>query len=54
MRKASSGILAAAALALLAGACDDARTDVSAPDGGIAYGFQLAGDGRNLPSIQLA
>ena len=53
MRKASSGILAAAALALLAGACDDARTDVSAPDGGTAYGFQLAGDGRNLPSIQL-
>lgn len=53
MRRSSSGIVAAAAFALLAGACDDARTDVSAPDGGIAYGFQLAGDGRSVPSIQL-
>jgi hypothetical protein len=53
MRKSASGLVVAAALALLAGACDDARTDVSAPDGGVAYGFQLAGDGRNLPSIQL-
>ena len=43
----------AAAVALIAGACDDARTDVSAPDGGVAYGFQLAADGRNVPSIQL-
>ena len=47
--------LGAAALALLAGtvACEDARTGVDVPDGGVAYGFQLASDGRNLPSIQL-
>jgi hypothetical protein len=38
---------------VVAAGCDDARTDVSAPDAGIAFGFQLAGDGRNLPSIRL-
>lgn len=45
--------LAAAALLLGVGACDDAHTDVGEPDGGIAFGFQLAADGRNLPSVQL-
>lgn len=48
-------MLGAATLALLAGAlaCDDARTGVDVPDGGVAYGFQLASDGRNVPSVQL-
>ena len=42
-----------AAATLFVAACDDAHTDVAAPDGGVAYGFQLAGDGRNVPSIRL-
>ena len=45
--------LALAAAAFLGTACDDAHTDVNAPDGGVAYGFQLTGDGRNLPSVVL-
>jgi hypothetical protein len=52
-RRPSSVALALAAVAFLGAACDDAHTDVNAPDGGVAYGFQLAGDGRNLPSVQL-
>lgn len=45
--------LACGALLLGIGACSDAHTDVDVPNGGVAYGFQLAADGRNLPSIQL-
>jgi hypothetical protein len=37
-----------------AAGCSDAHTGVDSPDGGVAYGFQLAGDGRNVPSIALA
>ena len=51
--KAPLRVAALAAAALLGAACDDAHTDAFAPTGGIAYGFQLAGDGRNVPSIRL-
>lgn len=43
----------AVALVLLATACEDAYTGVDEPNGGVAYGFQLASDGRNVPSIAL-
>lgn len=47
-----AAIVSMAAAALMA-ACDDERSSVLSPDAGIAYGFQLAPDGRNVPSIAL-